>query len=96
MSENTYYAAAEREERPLDPDVVRMTAKASWQHAVDGARVLNGRYLRRKRVGVGQHGAVYLAYDLQDNNRQVVGGVSEFSQACSYTDISWSSLLLGY
>jgi hypothetical protein len=79
MSENTSHAAAAgSEERPLDPDMVRMTAKASWDHALDGGRVLNQRYLRAKRVGTGQHGAVYLAYDLEDNDRQVVGGVSEF------------------
>jgi hypothetical protein len=78
MSENNYYAAAESKERPLDPDMVRMTAQATWEHAVDGAHILNRRYLRGKAVGVGQHGRVYLAFDLEDNDRQVVSGVSQF------------------
>jgi hypothetical protein len=96
MSENNYYAAAESKERPLDPDMVRMTAQATWEHAVDGAHILNRRYLRGKRVGLGQHGAVYLAFDLVDNDRQVVSGVSEFSLACIYNDLWWCSLLLGH
>ena len=77
MSGNASYAATRSEEQPLDPAVVRMTEKASWDRALNGGQILNKRYLRGTKVGTGQHGSVYLAYDLDSNDRQVVSGGSK-------------------
>jgi hypothetical protein len=58
---------------PLDPiEGVRTTAQLrTVRHADDRKPMLN-HYIREARVGNGQHGEVYLCYDLNDNRREVV------------------------
>jgi hypothetical protein len=48
-----------------------MTAELSYKHNDDRRPIVN-QYLRGHRVGKGQHGEVWVCWDLQDNRRELV------------------------
>jgi hypothetical protein len=73
MSVNDSDPAAHPMEQPLDPASVRVTEQANWDPTGrNGEKVLNRKYLRGTRVGKGQHGHVWIAYDLDNYKRKVV------------------------
>lgn len=58
---------------PLDPlEGVRTTAQLITVRHADVRKPILNHYIREARVGNGQHGEVYLCYDLNDNRREVV------------------------
>jgi hypothetical protein len=65
--------AAHPMEQPLDPASVCVTEQANWEPTGrNREKVLNRKYLRGTRIGKGQHGHVWIAYDLDNNRRKVV------------------------
>jgi hypothetical protein len=57
---------------PFDPPgSVRMTAELRYKHTDDRRPIVN-QYLRGHRVGRGQHGEVWVCWDLSDNRRELV------------------------
>lgn len=57
---------------PFDPPgSVRMTAELHYWYSDDRRPIVN-QYLRGHRVGKGQHGEVWVCWDLQDNRRELV------------------------
>jgi hypothetical protein len=56
---------------PIDGEVRTTAQLRTVRHADDRKPMLN-HYIREARVGNGQHGEVYLCYDLNNNRREVV------------------------
>lgn len=59
---------------PFDPSSsVRVTEELRFRYSDDRRPIVN-QYLRSHRVGRGQHGEVWVCWDLNNNRREVVSG----------------------
>jgi len=65
--------AGDSSELPFDPPgSVRVTEELRFRYNDDRRPIVN-QYLRSHRVGKGQHGEVWVCWDLNHNRREVVG-----------------------
>ncbi|KAG2153979.1 kinase-like domain-containing protein [Suillus clintonianus] len=70
-SASSAHAAEDPSGLPFDPPGnVRMTAELSYRYNDDRRPIVN-QYLRGHRVGKGQHGEVWVCWDLSDNRREL-------------------------
>jgi len=84
-----------RSQPPLDPDAVRITEEAvTNKHPTTSQPVLN-QYLRGELVGKGQHGEVYLCYDILRGNEERVSASLSVSRQIGHRQ-SPSALLAGH
>lgn len=70
-SASSAHAAEDPSGLPFDPPgSVRMTAELRYRYNDDRRPIVN-QYLRGHRVGKGQHGEVWVCWDLSDNRREL-------------------------
>lgn len=69
-SASSAHAAGDPSGLPFDPPgSVRMTAELHYRYSDDRRPIVN-QYLRGHRVGKGQHGEVWVCWDLSDDHRR--------------------------